>query len=158
MVELDFVARLATAAVLLWAAGAKLAARDAGRFGVFGVPPTLRRPSYFGLAVAEAAVAIALLVDVPRAPLAAIALGVVFMLALVGARARGIRRLDCGCFGSKERGTDVLILRAVAFTGLAAVAASNAELPLPSRDGAVLIAVAVLAVAVLVLAALVLAL
>jgi hypothetical protein len=158
MVELDFVARLATAAVLLWAAVAKLAARDAGRFEVFGVPPTLRRPSYFGLALAEAAVAIALLVDVPRAPLAAIALGVVFTLALVGARARGIRRLDCGCFGSKERGTDVLILRAVAFTGLAGVAASDAELPLPSRDGAVLIALAVLAVAVLVLAALVLAL
>jgi thiol-disulfide isomerase/thioredoxin len=158
MVELDFVARLATAAILLWAATAKLAARAPGRLEVFGVPVALRAPSYFGLAVAEGAIAIALLVDVPRAPLAAIGLGVVFTLALARARVRGIRRLDCGCFGSKERGTDLLILRAVAFTGLGALGASSVSLPLPSRDGAVLVALVLLALAVFVLAALVLAL
>lgn len=158
MVELDFVARLAAAAILLWAAAAKVAARDPSRLGVFAVPARLRAPSYFALAAAEALVGTALLAGVAYAPFAAIALGVLFTLALAGARARGIRRLHCGCFGSKERRTDVLILRALAFTGVAALGASSAVLALPSREDAVLAALVVLAATVLVLAALVLAL
>jgi hypothetical protein len=103
-------------------------------------------------------VAAALLLDVPNAPLAAVALGIVFTAALARARSRGIRRLHCGCFGSKERRTDVLIARSLAFTGIASVAASGVAVPLPSREAAVLGALVVLAGAVLVLGALVLAL
>jgi uncharacterized membrane protein YphA (DoxX/SURF4 family) len=158
MVELDFVARLAAAAILLWAASAKLAARDPERLRAFRVPAVLRAPSYFGLATAEAAVGAALLVGVRPAPLAAVALGIVFTLALASARARGIRRLECGCFGSNVRGTDVLIVRALGFTGLAALGAASVSVPLPSRDAAVVVALAVLGAAVVVLGALVLAL
>jgi hypothetical protein len=158
MVELAEIARLGAAAILLWSAAAKLAARSPGRFEVYGVPARLRAPSYFGLAAVEVAVGAALLAGVPRASLGAVALGVVFSAALASVRARGIRRLDCGCFGSRERGTDFLLLRALAFTGLAALGASTLEMPLPSRDAAVVAALAVLVAAVLVLGALLLAL
>lgn len=158
MVEFALLARLGAAALLLWAAAAKLAARAPGRLEAYGVPARLRAPAYVGLAAAEAAVGVALLVGVAHAPLAAVALGVLFTAALARARARGVRRLDCGCFGAKERRTDYLILRAAAFTGLAALGASSLEVPLPSRDAAVAVALAVLALAVLVLGALVLAL
>jgi hypothetical protein len=158
MVELAVLARLGVAALLLFAAGAKLAARAPDRLDAYGIPARLRAPSYYALAVCEAALAVALLIGVSRAPLAAVALGVLFTAALSLARLRGIRRLDCGCFGSKERPTEYLILRAAAFTGLAALGASSFEAPLPSREIAVAIALAVLALAVLVLGALVLAL
>jgi hypothetical protein len=158
MVELDSVARFAAAAILLWAALAKLAARDPGRLEAYGVPDVLRAPAYIGLVLVEGAVAAALLVGVPRAPLAAIALGLVFVVALAGARARGVRRLDCGCFGSKERATSVLIARALGFTALAALGALTLELSVPSREALVVIVLALLATAVLVLGALVFAL
>jgi methylamine utilization protein MauE/thioredoxin family protein len=158
MVDIDLIARAAVGLVLLWAAGAKLAARDPGRLEPYGLPTPLRTPLYFGLALAEAAVGVLLLVGVRYAPLAAIALGVLFTLALARARARGIRRLECGCFGARERSTDALILRALAFTGLAGIGAVALEPSLPSRETFVLVAVAVLAALVLVLAALVLAL
>jgi methylamine utilization protein MauE/thioredoxin family protein len=158
MVDIDLIARAAVALVLLWAAGAKLAAREPGRLEPYGLPRALRTPLYFALALAEAAVGVLLLLGVRHAPLAAVALGILFTLALARARARGIRRLDCGCFGARERSTNFLMLRALAFTGLAGLAAVAVELRLPSRDGLVLVALAVLAGLVLVLAALVLAL
>jgi hypothetical protein len=156
MVELDLVARLATAAILFWAALSKLSSRDSDRLEAYGLPRSLRAPAYYGLAVTEAAVAGALLAAASVAPPAAVALGMLFTAALVGVRLRGIRRLDCGCFGSKERSTDVLVLRAVGFTGLAAV--GTVSLSLPGRDTLVLIALVALAVAVVVLGLLVLAL
>jgi Thioredoxin domain/Methylamine utilisation protein MauE len=158
MVEIHTLAGLATGVILLWAAAAKLAARDPSRLEPYGIPPALRAPGYFGLALIEAAVGALLLVRVSAAVFAAIGLGVLFTLALARVRARGIRRLDCGCFGAKERSTDVLIARALAFTGLAALAASSLTVSTPSRDALVFAAVAVLAVAVVVLGALVLAL
>jgi hypothetical protein len=158
MVEIHTLAGLATGVILLWAAAAKLSARNAGRLEPYGIPPALRPPAYFGLALAEAVVGALLLARVSAAAPAAIVLGFVFTAALARARARGIRRLDCGCFGAKERGTGVLLIRAVAFTGLAAVAASGFEAPVPSRDALVFGALGVLAAAVVVLAALVLAL
>jgi thiol-disulfide isomerase/thioredoxin len=158
MVEIRTFAGLATGVILLWAAAAKLAARDPSRLEPYGIPPALRAPGYFGLALIEAAVGALLLVRVSAAVFAAIGLGVLFTLALARVRARGIRRLDCGCFGAKERSTDFLIARALAFTGLAALAASSLTVSTPSRDALVFAAVAVLAVAVVVLGALVLAL
>lgn len=158
MVDIDLIARAATGLVLLWAAGAKLAARAPTRLEPYGLPAQIRAPLYFGLALVEAAVAVMLLLDVAVAPLAAVALGIVFTLGLARARARGIKRLDCGCFGARVRGTNVLILRALAFTGLAGMGALALDLSLPSRGSLVLIALAVLAALVLVLGALVLAL
>jgi hypothetical protein len=158
MVEIDILARFVVAGILLWAAAAKVVARDPERLEPYGVPRALRGPGYFGLALVEAAVAAALLAGLSFAPVAAIGLGVLFTLALTRARASGIRRLDCGCFGSKERGVEVLIVRALAFTALAGLAAFPLEVSRPSAQALILIALVVLAVAVVGLAALVLAL
>ena len=61
MVEIDILARLVVAAILFWAAAAKLVARDPERLESYGVPRALRSPGYFGLVFVEAAVAAALL-------------------------------------------------------------------------------------------------
>src|ERR671925_453286 len=114
MVELDLVARLATAAILLWAALSKLSTRDPESLEAYGLP-RVRAPAYYGLAIVEAAVAGALPAGASVGPPAAVVLGLVFTVALASVRRRGIRRLDCGCFGSKERSTDVLIARAIVF-------------------------------------------
>jgi hypothetical protein len=158
MVEIDILARLVAAAILLWAAAAKAAARDPERLEPYGVPRALRAPGYLALALVEAAVGGALLAGLAFAPFAAIGLGALFALALGRARARGIRRLDCGCFGAKEHRVEVLILRALAFTAVAALAAFPLEVSRPSGQALVVIALVVLSVAVVVLAALVLAL
>jgi hypothetical protein len=158
MVEIDILARFVAAAILLWAAAAKAAARDPERLEPYGVPRALRPPGYLALALVEAAVGAALLIGLSFAPLAAIGLGVLFALALARARARGIRRLDCGCFGAKEHRVEVLILRALAFTAVAGLAAFPLEVSRPSGQALVVIAFVVLAAAVVVLAALVLAL
>src|SRR5215218_544358 len=158
MVEIDILARLVVAAILLWAAAAKVVARDPERLEPYGVPRALRSPGYFGLALVEAAVGAALLGGLSFAPLVAIALGVLFTLALARARARGFRRLDCGCFGSKERRVEVLIVRALAFTAAAGLAAFPLEVSRPSAQALVVSALVILTVAVVALAALVLAL
>lgn len=158
MVEIDILARLIVGAILLWAAGAKVVARDAERLEPYGFPRALRKPSYFALALVEAAVGAALLAGLSFAPLAAIGLGVLFTVALAGARARGFRRLDCGCFGSNERRVEVLIVRALAFIALAGLAAFPLEVSRPSAQVLVVMALVILAVAVIALATLVLAL
>src|SRR6185436_14032090 len=53
-------------------------------------------------------------------------------------RARGIRRLRCGCFGARERSTDLLLGRALVFTGIAAFGAfADVEVGRPSGDALV---------------------
>jgi hypothetical protein len=158
MVEIDVIARAATGLILLWAAGAKVAARTPERLEPYGVAAWLRPWAYAALAVAEVFVGIGLLVGLRSAVFAAVGLGVVFTLALARARVRGIRRLDCGCFGAKVRPTSVLILRALAFTGLAAVGATSVDVGRPGAQTMVVVALSVLAAAVVVLAILVLAL
>jgi uncharacterized membrane protein YphA (DoxX/SURF4 family) len=158
MVDIDILARVLTAGILLWAAVAKLTSRDPGRLEPYGIPAALRAPGYYLLAAVEAAVAAALLLGAFFAPFAAVALGVVFVAALSYARARGIRRLDCGCFGSKERSVEALLLRALGFTALAGLGTLAVEVSTPPRDTLVVIALAALGVAVVVLGALVLAL
>jgi hypothetical protein len=158
MVDIDLVARLATAAILLWAALSKLSTRDAESLEAYGLTRALRAPSYYGLALVEATVASALLAGATVGVAAAVVLGLVFTAALVSVRLRGIRRLDCGCFGSKERSTDLLIARAIGFTALAAVGMVTLDVSLPARDTLVLLALGFLGAAVVVLGLLVLAL
>jgi hypothetical protein len=158
MVDIDLVARLATAAILLWAALSKLSTRDVESLEAYGLPRALRAPSYYGLALVEATVAGALLAGATVGVAAAVVLGLVFTAALVSVRLRGIRRLDCGCFGSKERSTDLLIARAIGFTALAAVGMVTLDVSLPARDTLVLLALGFLGAAVVVLGLLVLAL
>jgi thiol-disulfide isomerase/thioredoxin len=158
MVELDLVARLATAAILLWAALSKLSTRDPESLEAYGLPRALRAPTYYGVAFAEAAVAGALLAGAAVGAPAAVVLGLLFAAALVSVRLRGIRQLDCGCFGSKERSTDVLIARAIGFTALAAVGMVTLDVSTPTRDALVLVALGILSAAVVVLGLLVLAL
>jgi uncharacterized membrane protein YphA (DoxX/SURF4 family) len=156
MVDIETIARVGTGMVLIWAAAAKVSARGPERLEPYGIPRSLRTPTYIGLAIAEGLVGAALLMGLPKAPLAAVALGVLFVGALLRAHARGVRRLDCGCFGSKERAIEILIARAAGFTALASLSAFEA--PHPSRSTLVLIALAALTLAVVVLGALVLAL
>jgi uncharacterized membrane protein YphA (DoxX/SURF4 family) len=159
VLSLDLIARLVVAAVLLWAGLSKLAARDAGVLAPYGVPPRLRGVAYAALAGAELAVGALLIAGVSAAAWAAVALGAVFVLALARVRASGITRLACGCFGSKERSTDFLLVRAVLFSGLAAFGGfAEVEVGSPSREAVVTGALVALALAVLALGALVLAL
>lgn len=158
MVGIDTFARVIAGGILVWAALSKATSRDAERLAPYGIPRSVRGLAYWLLAATEAALGILLLVGVPLAPLAALGLGGVFIAALVSARLRGIRRLDCGCFGSKERSVEFLVARAVGFTGLAALAAFPVDAGSPSRDTVVFAALAALGVAVVALAALVLAL
>lgn len=158
MVGIDSLARVLAAAILIWAAVAKATSREPDRLRPYGVPGFLRAPAYYSLAAVEAIVGVLLLLGTPLAPFAALGLGALFIGALSFARARGVRRLDCGCFGSREQSVELLFLRAFGFTGLAALAAFPFDLSAPSRESLLLAGFVVLALAVLVLAMLVLAL
>jgi uncharacterized membrane protein YphA (DoxX/SURF4 family) len=158
MVGIDTLARVIAGGILVWAALSKATSRDPKRLEPYGFSGSLRAPAYWLLAVAEAAIGLLLLVGVPFAPFAALGLGGVFIAALLTARARGIRRLDCGCFGSKERSVEFLLARAAGFTAFAALAAFPFDAGSPSRDTVVLVVLIVLGVAVIALSALVLAL
>jgi uncharacterized membrane protein YphA (DoxX/SURF4 family) len=158
MVGIDTLARVLAAAILVWAAVAKAASREPDRLRPYSVPSTMRPPAYYALAGVEAIVGVLLLLGTPFAPFAALGLGALFIGALSLARARGVRRLDCGCFGSKEQSVELLLLRAAGFTGLAALAAFPLDASAPSRESLLTVGFVVLALAVLVLAALVLAL
>jgi Thioredoxin domain/Methylamine utilisation protein MauE len=158
MVGIDTLARVLAAAILIWAAVAKAASREPDRLRPYGVPGFLRAPAYYSLAAVEAIVGVLLLLGTPLAPFAAIGLGALFIGALSFAYARGVRRLDCGCFGSREQSVELLLFRAFGFTGLAALAAFPFDLSGPSRESLLLVGFVVLALAVLVLATLVLAL
>ena len=160
---MDTAARLAVGALLLGAAAAKLRAHVdfPELLAAHGIPQRLRRPLAAAVFAVEAALGVLLLAGVATRPatIAAVVLGAVFTLVLVRARARGLRRLSCGCFGATERSTAFLIARAAAFTALAAVAAFGGALDLAvSRETLVLGALAILALGVVVLGALVLAL
>jgi hypothetical protein len=159
VLSLDLIARLVVAIALLWAGVSKLAARDSSVLAPYGVPRRWRTAALAALTGAELATGVLLLAGVPGAAYAALTLGCVFVVALVTVRARGISRLRCGCFGSTERRTDVLLGRAVLFTTVAAFGAfADVEVGAPSRDAFVAAALVVLAFAVLALGALVLAL
>jgi hypothetical protein len=158
MVGIDTLAGVLAAAILIWAAVAKAASREPDRLRPYGVPQTLRAPAYYSLAAVEGIVGVLLLLGTPFAPLAALGLGALFIGALSLARARGVRRLDCGCFGSKEQSVEFLLLRAAGFTGLAALAALPFDVSAPARETVLLVGFIALALAVLVLATLVLAL
>ena len=157
-------ARLAVGMVLLASAAAKARSwRELPDLvGGYGVPLALRMPAAVVLAAVEAALAVLLLVGVaPRVTtLAAVGLGLVFTAAVALARVRGKKRLRCGCFGTRERSTRFLLVRAVGFTLLAGLAAWGGELGVvsPSRDSLVFAVLVVLAAAVAVLAVLVVAL
>ena len=157
---LEGIARVAVAVVLLWAAIAKLRRLDdvPDWLRAYGVPRGLATPVSRALIAAEAVVGALLLAGVPGAPYVALGLGALFFLALAYARARGVERLRCGCFGAGEGRTTLLLLRALAFSGLAALAAWGGEVGSPGRDTVVLAAIGVLAAAVVVLGLLVLAL
>jgi uncharacterized membrane protein YphA (DoxX/SURF4 family) len=162
VVVLATIARIAVGALLLWAALAKLRHRDEvpGWLSTYGVPARLAAPLVTALVAAEAVVGALLLPGLllPWSAYAALALGALFVVVLARARAQGIERLRCGCFGATEGRTSVLFLRALGFTGLAALAAFGDGLGTPSRDTLVLVALGVLALAVVALSLLVLAL
>ena len=155
-------ARTAAALLLLVAAVAKLRVRSElpDVMGGYGVPRPLRLPAAVALVGVELVLAGLLLADVRGAAVAAFALGLVFVSAVSVARLRGSRRIRCGCFGTRERSTWLVLARAAAFAGVAGLAAFGGAIGIDRPSGTALlgIAVAVLAVAVVALALLVLAL
>jgi thiol-disulfide isomerase/thioredoxin len=97
--------RVVLAAVLLLAAAGKARAGGSAREALrsYGLRDTrVRRAAWAGAIVAEAALAVAVLVDIDAA-LAAAALLAVFGLAQVVAIARGRAGAPCGCFGGRAR-------------------------------------------------------
>jgi uncharacterized membrane protein YphA (DoxX/SURF4 family) len=159
VLSLDLIARLVVAVALLWAGVSKLVSRDASVLAPYGVPARWRGAALATLTGIELATAILLLSGVEAAAFAAFWLGSLFVAALASVRARGVRRIRCGCFGSKERSTDVLLARALIFAGTAAFGAfADVEVGRPSHGALVVAALVVLGVAVLALGALVLAL
>jgi len=167
MTGLDFTllgaGRIALALVLLAAAAGKLRAPDRAAAGVaaVGVPARAARPLAFGLAGLEGLLGLLVLLGValPLTAGAAAALGVVFAGVLLFTRARGTRRLPCGCFGgARERPVSLLALRALGLAALGVLVLAGDRLPEPSTEALLAGAVAVLAVAVAALSALVLAL
>jgi uncharacterized membrane protein YphA (DoxX/SURF4 family) len=159
VLSLDLIARLVVAAALLWAGVSKLISRDPAFLAPYGVPARWRGAALAALAGTELATGILLLAGLEAAAIAAAGLGVVFVAALASVRARGVRRIRCGCFGAKERSTDALLVRALLFTGLAAFGGfASVDVGRPSREALVVAALVVLAFAVLLLGALVLAL
>jgi uncharacterized membrane protein YphA (DoxX/SURF4 family) len=159
VLSLDLIARFVVAVALLWAGVSKLLSRDSSFLAPYGVPARWRGAALTALTGIELATGILLLAGVRAAGVAAVVLGGVFIAALASVRARGVRRLRCGCFGAKERSTDLLLGRAVLFTGIAAFGAfADVEVGRPSSDAIVFAALVVFGLAVLALAALVLAL
>ncbi|HVM16339.1 MAG TPA: MauE/DoxX family redox-associated membrane protein [Gaiellaceae bacterium] len=157
------VGRLVLGVVLVAAAAGKLRARDRAAAGVaaVGVPPGAARPLAVALALVEAALGLLVLLGVALRPAAvgAAALGLLFATALLLARARGKRRVPCGCFGgARERPIWLLAGRALGLAALGAGVAAGDRLPEPSAQALLAAAVVVLALAVAALAALVLAL
>jgi Methylamine utilisation protein MauE len=157
---LESIVRIGVAAVLLWAALAKLTRHHdvPDWLRAYGLPAPLAAPAAYTLIAAEAAVGALLLANVPAATYVAFGLGVLFVLALAYTRMRGVERLRCGCFGASEGRTTLLLLRALAFTGLVALLAWGGGVGLPARDTLVLVALGLLAAAVVALGLLVLAL
>jgi uncharacterized membrane protein YphA (DoxX/SURF4 family) len=159
VLSLDLIARLVVAVALLWAGASKLMSRDSSLLAPYGVPVRWRGAALAALSGIELATGILLLAGVEAAAVAAVFLGGLFVAALASVRARGIRRLRCGCFGAKERSTDLLLGRALLFAGIAVFGAlADVEVGRPSTDALIVAALVVLGVAVLLLGALVLAL
>ena len=156
-------ARILVALLLLVAAVAKLRVRRElpELVGAYGIPQPLRAPVAAALVAAEVALAGLLVVGVSGAAPAAFGLGLVFVVAVGAARLRGFRRIRCGCFGSGERPTWLVLVRAVTFLLIAALAAfggGDLGLGRPATTVLLVAAVGVLALAVSALALLVLAL
>lgn len=163
MLALSTLARIVVGVLLLWAAAAKLRRREdlPDWLTAYGVPARLARPAAWGVMTAEAVIGLLLVagLGLPASAYAAIVLGAVFVAALAQARLRGVERLRCGCFGASEGRTTLLLLRAVAFTAVAAVAAFAGGVEISaSRDTFVAVALGLLTLTVVALGLLVLAL
>ncbi len=163
MVELSTIARIVVGLLLLWAAAAKLRRREdlPDWLAAYGLPARYARQAAWAVMAAEAVIGLLLLfgIALPLSAYAAVALGVVFVVALGQARLRGVERLRCGCFGASEGRTTHLLLRAGGFTVLALVAAFGGGLDVSaSSDTVVAVVLVLLSLAVALLTLLVLAL
>jgi hypothetical protein len=158
--RLSLLVRVALAAVLALAAGAKLRSlgEAADALATFRVPGALRRPAVVLVALVEAALAVGVAVGSDEAAYAAAALLACFAAALGIALARGQGGAPCGCFGARSRVTAGAVVRNLVLAGaLAAVPSLPAGAPserawLVLALVAAFVCIAMLGVAVLALA------
>ena len=137
---MELALRILLAAVLAWAAVAKLRAgpRFAASLGDLGVPRRARAPLAVTVSLVELGLAIVLLLGVAtrQAGIAVAALGAVFTLALLRTRVRGRRRTSCGCFGgTRPASTMLLAARAAVLGALGAVLAVGVPTVDAPNDG-----------------------
>lgn len=141
MTGLPYLAALVLAAVLAWAAVAKLRTRDAtaAAFRRLGLPaPGVLAP---GVPAAELGVAVGLVVVPGWAAAVALALLAAFTTVLVRALREGTG-LGCGCFGSTVAPVSPVDLVRNAMLAACAVVALAAAEPVVPDPGAVVVAVA----------------
>jgi hypothetical protein len=158
---LNVVVGLLLAAVLLAAAGLKLAAprTSAAALATFGVHrPLLQRAAWLAVVVAEIVLAVTVALGIDAAAYAAAALMAVFAAAQALALARGRRGAPCACFGARSTVSGRAVARdlvlAAAFAALPSLPDGHAstEAWLGLGLGVCALAIAGLAVAVLALA------
>jgi hypothetical protein len=154
------VVRLASAAVLALAAGAKLRDPRAARAGLseLGVPPRLAGPALLGTVALEGVLAASLAAGARAASYAAAAFFALGALTLARALARGGAGRPCGCFGPRSRIGRPAVLRALVLAALVGVGPwlptvhAGTQALLAAGLVVVLVAVGALGVAVLALA------
>lgn len=153
------VGQILIAAVLLAAAGTKLAAPASHRrFVVFGVTgPRAQWLAWGSLTIVEAALAVAILVGVDVALLVAAVQFAGFALLHGQSIRRGAAGQACGCFGTRGTVSWGAVLQNGALAGVAALTYAGARGSLTERT-ALIVAVTVIGVVVVVLSAAVLAL
>lgn len=158
---LHTVAGLLLAALLLLAAGLKLAAPRSGAaaLGTFGIrSPALQRALWAAVVVAEVTIAAGVAIGLDAAAYAGAALMALFAAAQAVALARGRRGAPCACFGARSTVGPGAVARnvvlAAAFAALPALPRGGAstETWLALGLGVCALAIAGLAVAVLALA------
>jgi len=137
---MELALRILLAAVLAWAGIAKLRAgrRFAAALADHGVPRAARRPLALAVALVEIALAGVLALGVATRPagIAVATLGGLFTLSLLRARARGRRRVTCGCFGgARTAGTMMLAARSAVLGGLGALLARGVPPVAAPSDG-----------------------
>lgn len=123
--------RLVLGAVMVGAAGAKLASPKSGQEALAGfgfASPSTQVLGFWSLVAAEVALGVGVLAGSTEAAIAGAALMAMFALLMIGAILRGKAGQPCGCFGARSRiGWSGVARNFLLAAGFVAVAALDSE-------------------------------